>query len=158
MWPYTGHVQRRLYAPARSGGYSRRRGVLSRAAWSRLLALILLFSALPTLTFLGHWGVTVESDQAVAPAAGVDATLSDAADTAAERAEHARHCHTDLASCASQPLPAGIGLLLTQDIMFVLPSRWLVDHRPALSVPWSGWNIVPLVPPPRPSKDILRVI
>jgi hypothetical protein len=115
----------------------------------RLLALVLLGSSLPTLTFLGHWGLLTDPEPTAVVSAVPGTTLSDGATAAAERAEHARHYHTDLASRASQPLPAGIGLLPTREVLFLTPQRWLQAQAP--SALGSGWTVTPATPPPRPS-------
>src|SRR5947209_3265125 len=110
---------------AGSGRGSRRRGA---AAGSRALALVLLLACTPTLGFLGHWH-EILGGETVSTGPSQFATLSDTAAAAEERAEHARHCHEDVASCAAQPLPSGLGLLITQECTVVGPTLSVV-RRP----------------------------
>jgi hypothetical protein len=67
----------------------------------------------------------------------------------AEQVEHATHCHTNLASCSAQPLPAGIGLLRTQEALFLPPSLQAAVRIVHNSVFRSGPRRPPLPPPPR---------
>ncbi|MGI8552556.1 MAG: hypothetical protein ACR2PL_17470 [Dehalococcoidia bacterium] len=106
----------------------------------------MLLAFLPSLSFLGHWDEVFSS---AIPDLLPAAALFDGAAEQAERAEHANHCHTDLASCSAQPLPAGLGLLATHEthlptpLLHVVRADWPEERGVA------GRVIPPSVPPPR---------
>jgi hypothetical protein len=67
----------------------------------------------------------------------------------AEQAEHAAHCHTNLASCSAQPLPAGVGLLLTQEALLGPPPQTVRAAPVDEAVAQPGPAPAPPSPPPR---------
>ena len=110
-----------------------------------LLAAVLLLAFLPSLSFAGHWDELAGQPRGETSAA----SLSDGSDAATERVEHALHCHSALASCSAEPLPAGLGFLATHESL--LPALSL---RPAATVRRgdrapAGRTVLPLSPPPR---------
>jgi hypothetical protein len=112
------------------------------------IAVVLLIAFFPTLTFLGHWDeIFTASDKPVA--AAPLATITDLNAELAEQAEHAAHCHTNLAACSAQPLPAGVELLLTQESLLGPPP--LTFRMPSIddAVVQSGPTVAPPSPPPR---------
>lgn len=114
----------------------------------RLCTALLLLAFLPTLTFLGHWDeIFGPADAAPAPASA----LFDLTADQAEQIEHSQHCHTDLASCSAQPMPAGVGLFATREALLgPLPSL-VPAGQPAYLMALSGPPLAPSVPPPRPA-------
>lgn len=115
----------------------------------RAVALVLLIAFVPTLSFLGHWDEIFGGLIARPVPAAV---LLDAAAQRAEQAEHSRHCHTELASCSAQPLPAGLGLLATRDTLLRPPLLKLVLGATARASVLLGRAVSPPSPPPRLSS------
>jgi hypothetical protein len=110
------------------------------------LAAILLFSFLPTLTFLGHWDEILDGG---APEPSPASAIADFAAEQAEQIEHASHCHTNLGSCSAQPMPAGVGLLATHEALLgPPPSIFEARLEDGAQAP-PGPALIPLLPPPR---------
>lgn len=123
------------------------RKLLTSPAW---LAAILLFSFLPTLTFVGHWeeivrGTAVTSLQM--PASG--AIIFDAVMQQADQARHAMHCHTNLGSCSEQPMPAGVGLFASRETRPGPPPALVAARLQEVALVVPGPAFAPLLPPPR---------
>lgn len=115
----------------------------------QLHAGLLLFAFLPTLVFLGHWGDTLTTGPLVVghAAALIDQTPQ-VREQHAEEAEHAEHCHTNLASCSAQPLPSGLGFFVSGDTLLKPPPLRILTPYLA-SVTRAGRLLSPPVPPPR---------
>jgi len=115
----------------------------------RAAALLLLLAFLPTLSFLGHWDEIVTSAQVVPAPASV---LIDAAAQRAAQADHARHCHTDLASCSAQPIAAGLGLFASRETFLRPPRPQLAFDMAEQTRTLLGRTLSPAPPPPRHSS------
>ena len=108
---------------------------------------MLIFALLPTLTFMGHWDeiFTPPDEVLAAPRSAIyDLTAEQA-----EQAEHASHCHTNLESCSAQPMPAGVGLLLTQEALIGPPPQTFRAAPMAEAIVQPGPSLTPPSPPPR---------
>jgi hypothetical protein len=129
--------------------YQAQRSLFSKILADRVgIAVVLLIAFFPTLTFLGHWDeIFTASDEPVA--AAPLAAITDLNAELAEQAEHAAHCHTNLASCSAQPLPAGVGLLLTQESLLGPPPQTFRTPPLDEAVAQSGPTVAPPSPPPR---------
>jgi hypothetical protein len=111
------------------------------------IAAVLLIAFFPTVSFLGHWDEIFTPPDVVAPAP-INA-ITDLSAELAEQAEHANHCHTNLASCSAQPLPAGVGLLLTQEALLGPPPQTYRAAALDETVTQPGPSLAPPSPPPR---------
>ncbi len=125
---------------------------------SPIVATLLLVAFFPTLSFLGHWdeifgGSVLGPTVLQLPAAAI----FDAARQRTDQAEHAQHCHTALSSCSEQPMPAGVGLLITQEATLLPPSLGITSRVVLDATPRQSPSEQPLTPPPRaPSPRLLR--
>ena len=120
-----------------------------KSAWlERVAAGVLLLTFLPTLSFLGHWSEILGGSQVPQASASV---LVDAAAQQADQVDHSRHCHTDLAACSAQPLPAGLGLLATRETLLRPPSLLSTESADRQTRASLGHTISPPAPPPRSS-------
>jgi hypothetical protein len=111
------------------------------------IAAVLLIAFFPTVTFLGHWDEIFTPTDDVAPAPLY--AMTDLNAELAEQAEHASHCHTNLASCSAQPLPAGVGLLLTQEALVGPPPQTFRAAPIDEAAVQLGPSLAPPSPPPR---------
>jgi hypothetical protein len=115
------------------------------------ISVVLLAALLPMLTFFGHWdelGITPHSH--AAHEHDERTTHASPGQPHHHHAEHASHCHVDLASCADVPLTALTGFALLNDSLAVLgeagvliPVNSRPEQRPRANV------VRPAVPPPR---------
>ncbi|MGI8550675.1 MAG: hypothetical protein ACR2PL_07790 [Dehalococcoidia bacterium] len=64
---------------------------------------------------------------------------------------HELHCHSALAMCGAQQLPAGLGLLATHETLLATPALHPVARPAAAPGPIVGRTTPPLAPPPRMS-------
>ena len=123
------------------------RKVPTSPAW---LAAILLFSFLPTLSFLGHWDEIFRA--ATVGSALIDTSTPVIYDLVTQQTDltrHAMHCHTSSGSCSEQPMPAGVGLFVTHEALLGPPpsaSRVRVEDAVFLA---PDPALTPLIPPPR---------
>jgi hypothetical protein len=134
-------------AAGKSGMMRRVRQGKRRGTWQlRLLGLLLLATILPTLSFMGHWDEIAGAAPDQQPPVS---QLIDLADQQAERIEHTQHCHVDLSSCAAQPLPSGMGLLITRDTLLTPPPLRYERNLSTVASALYDLSIVPTTPPPR---------
>ena len=110
------------------------------------IAAVLLIALLPTLTFLGHWDEIFGAADSFAPPA---AALYDLNAQQAEQTEHTMHCHINLGSCSAQPMPAGVGLLMTQEALLGPPPQISRAAPVAEAIVQPGPALTPPSPPPR---------
>jgi hypothetical protein len=114
---------------------------------SRWLAVLLLASIFPTVSFMGHWDTIFLGESDDPPSATV---WIDYAAEQADKIEHTQHCHEDLSSCVAQPLPAGLGFLITHDDIFFIPPFRFAGQAALAVARLTGRILSPLTPPPRP--------
>lgn len=108
---------------------------------TRFRARLMLFAILPTLLFLGHAIVPGEANQATDRVA--------AHQSEQDGAEHARHCHEQIGSCADQPLTSGPGQLLQGQQIQPSASLGQLRITPASFHIPAGYIAIPLDPPPQ---------
>lgn len=121
--------------------------LVGKSVWlERVAAGVLLLAFLPALSFLGHWDEVFGGSLVAQSSASV---LVDAAAQQAEQTEHSRHCHTDLASCSAQPLPAGLGLLAMRETLLRPPAPQSSAGEDRQTRASFGRTISPPSPPPR---------
>lgn len=95
---------------------------------------------------MGHWDdIFGTKPEAVAPISA----LIDLSAEHAEEVEHSQHCHTNLASCSAQPLPSGLGLLITSDTSLRPPPLRYAGRVADTINRFTDHTIAPQVPPPR---------
>jgi len=118
---------------------------------ARALHVVLLIAILPSLTFLGHWGLNFDI-----PGSGFYVVLMPAPAehehaSQGEESHHEQHCHANAASCTDVPFMGASPFALLQysvahlgALALLIALSWAV-WRPGLSL-----TIGPELQPPQP--------
>ena len=115
--------------------------------------LVLLVAILPSLTFLGHWSISID-------VAGIDLTLIEAIPHEDEQAAHddqpahTNHCHANAASCTDVPFTGASPFALLGDSIAYLGAAAVLVVL--LFGAWRPWATVTVGPEPRPPRPIDR--
>lgn len=111
------------------------------------MALLLLLSLLPMVSFAGHWPTHIDI-----PGTDFYLTLPFAGpvEESAGGHSHAEHCHEGAAGCSKTPSTAGVGFALMNESIMALGAGALliaVAARTRRLGPDRG--VLPELPPPR---------
>ena len=117
------------------------------AAGARRMALWLLLSLMPMLSFAGHWPTHIDIP-------GTDFYLTvpfagavDAAETGEH--SHGEHCHEDAAGCSKTPSTAGVGFALMHESIAALGAGALLIAVAARTRRLRADGVIlPEIPPP----------
>ncbi len=119
----------------------------------RLQHLVLLLGILPSLTFLGHWGLQFDLPGTnlyvvLVPAANHDEPAH--IDTKQAHRQHQDHCHANAASCTDVPLIGASPFALMQDsVAYLGASGVMIAVALAIWRPRPAIIIGPELQPPR---------
>ncbi len=116
----------------------------------RRIAVLLLLSLVPMLTFMGHWPSSV-------PIPGTDQYLSiplaghtDEHTGHNDGHDHSQHCHGDAASCSDAPVFAGVSFALMSEPLAVQAAAGLLWATALLAWrPRQSNSLLPELQPPR---------
>lgn len=129
----------------------RRRGW--RAFTPRFQHIVLLVGILPSLIFLGHWGLQFDVPGTnlyvvVVPASPHDEAAH--AETKGQQRQHQDHCHANAASCTDVPLiGASPFALMSDSVAYLGASAMLIALALAVWRPVAGMIVAPELQPPQ---------